>query len=101
MQAQVKFPHPCVSGRIDHLIQIKDAPSARGREELLGECKIAPAGCSRQHRELLCAVLLCVFVLSADSQQVKPLYWRRCTTEAFLHKIVKKKSNIQFYLYFK
>ncbi len=35
---------PCVSGRIDHLIQIKDSPSARGREDLLGQCKIAPAG---------------------------------------------------------
>lgn len=34
----------CVSGRIDHLIQIKDSPSARGRDELVAQCKIETYG---------------------------------------------------------
>uniref|UniRef100_A0A4W6CUG5 Galanin domain-containing protein n=1 Tax=Lates calcarifer TaxID=8187 RepID=A0A4W6CUG5_LATCA len=36
-EAQVKVApaSSCVSGRIDHLIQIKDSPSARGRDELV------------------------------------------------------------------
>lgn len=43
-EAQVKVApaSSCVSGRIDHLIQIKDSPSARGRDELVTQCKIEP-----------------------------------------------------------
>lgn len=45
-EAQVKVApaSSCVSGRIDHLIQIKDSPSARGRDELVNQCKIETYG---------------------------------------------------------
>lgn len=45
-KAQVKVApaSSCVSGRIDHLIQIKDSPSARGRDELVTQCKIETDG---------------------------------------------------------
>lgn len=51
----------CVSGRIDHLIQIKDSPSARGRDELVTQCKIETYGCCRalvSGQELLCPHIL-------------------------------------------
>ncbi|XP_048829293.1 galanin peptides-like [Brienomyrus brachyistius] len=49
-KAQDKRNHPFVSGRIEHLIQIKDTPSARGREELLGEYAIdSHRGLSDKH----------------------------------------------------
>ena len=58
-EAQVKVApaSSCVSGRIDHLIQIKDSPSARGRDELVTQCKIETYGRCRAlvpEKELLC-----------------------------------------------
>ena len=58
-EAQVKVApaSSCVSGRIDHLIQIKDSPSARGRDELVTQCKIENHGHCRalvSGQELLC-----------------------------------------------
>lgn len=43
-QVKVAPASSCVSGRIDHLIQIKDSPSTRGREELVTQCKIETHG---------------------------------------------------------
>lgn len=40
VQVKVAPASSCVSGRIDHLIQIKDSPSARGRDELVTPCKM-------------------------------------------------------------
>lgn len=46
-QVKVAPASSCVSGRIDHLIQIKDSPSARGRDELVTQCKMETYGCCR------------------------------------------------------
>ncbi len=43
-QVKVAPASSCVSGRIDHLIQIKDSPSARGRDELVTQCKMETYG---------------------------------------------------------
>lgn len=48
----------CFSGRIDHLIQIKDSPSTRGRDEPFTQCKIETYSHCRalvSGRELLCS----------------------------------------------
>lgn len=67
-EAQVKVApaSSCVSGRIDHLIQIKDSPRSRGRDELLAPCKTEAEGWPLQalalSPELSCFSLLLSFI---------------------------------------
>lgn len=56
-QVKVAPASSFVAGRIDHLIQIKDSPSTRGRDERVNQCKIEPYGHCRalaSGQELLC-----------------------------------------------
>lgn len=56
-QVKVAPASSFVAGRIDHLIQIKDSPSTRGRDERVTQCKIEPYGHCRalaSGQELLC-----------------------------------------------
>lgn len=56
-QVKVAPASSFVAGRIDHLIQIKDSPSTRGRDERVTQCKIELYGHCRalaSGQELLC-----------------------------------------------